>query len=439
METTSTPLLDLLASYDQEVEAAFAETLEVSTGTEKVQLLYRLRHMIALHDAVLAGVLCPMLSSMPQGREVADHLREGCNERGKLLQRFQMLSIGVAARNVYAASGPEVERILTELRSSFRRHSEIETVEVVRALESSGASTDPGVLAARMDLEVRRAPTFAHRRVPRSGLLKAVYRYVDRYREWVDAHHGWKYMSAARREERPDQYATAAASQAETTARERWVPREPEPVRHGLSPPAAPRPHVWDEVGPRPPWLRGNGTVPSIGEVLESYDRAVDKIIDELQAAKTVSEHVESLRRLETAISIHDSVLSGTLCPLLRSLPGGEPFADRYEQGATVRVELSKKLDEILAVRPDALDAYREHADAVEDPVEQLLASFRHHERDESPRVTEFLSGLPKTPATPSELTTASGDRVGPWPSTDPATIATVMALYAERAPARNR
>ena len=217
------------------------------------------------------------------------------------------------------------------------------------------------------------------------------------------------------------------------------MPREPEPVRHGLAPPAPPRPSVWDEVGPRPPWLGGNGTVPSIGEVLESYDRAVDKIIDELRAARTVSERVESLRRLEVVVSIHDSVLSGTLCPLLRALPGGGPFADRYEEGTTRRAELSKKLDELLRTRPDAVDAYREHADAVEDTVEQLLARFRHHEGEESASVTEFLSGLPKTPATPTELTTASGDRVGPWPSTDPATIATVMALYAERAPARRR
>ena len=52
VETTSKPLLELLASYDQEVGAAFAETLEVSTGTEKVQLLYKLRHMIALHDEI---------------------------------------------------------------------------------------------------------------------------------------------------------------------------------------------------------------------------------------------------------------------------------------------------------------------------------------------------------------------------------------------------
>ena len=443
VETTSKPLLELLASYDQEVGAAFAETLEVSTGTEKVQLLYKLRHMIALHDAVLTDVLCPLLRELPQGREVAERLCEGCNERRTLLQSFQALTVGIGARNVYAASGPEIERILTELEASFRRHTEIETVEVAQVLEASGASTDPDVLAARMALEVRRAPTFAHRHTPRSGLLKTLYRYMDSYREWMDAHHGWRYVPATRREasggEPREERATTPAAPAGTGAEERWVPREPEPVRHGLAPPSPPRPHVWDEVGPRPPWLGGNGTVPSIGEVLESYDRAVDKIVDELRAARTVSERVESLRRLEVAVSIHDSVLSGTLCPLLRALPGGGPFADRYEEGTTQRAELSKKLGELLTTRPDAVDAYREHADAVEDTVEQLLASFRHHEGEESASVTEFLSGLPRTPATPSELTTASGDRVGPWPSTDPATIATVMALYAERAPARRR
>ena len=199
VETTSKPLLELLASYDQEVGAAFAETLEVSTGTEKVQLLYKLRHMIALHDAVLTDVLCPLLRELPQGREVAERLCEGCNERRTLLQSFQALTVGIGARNVYAASGPEIERILTELEASFRRHTEIETVEVAQVLESSGASSDPDVLAARMALEVRRAPTFAHRHTPRSGLLKTLVRYMDSYREWMDAHHGWRYVPAPRR------------------------------------------------------------------------------------------------------------------------------------------------------------------------------------------------------------------------------------------------
>ncbi len=433
MQTPTKPLLELLASYDQEVEAALADTLGASTGTEKVQLLYRLRRVITVHDSVVASALCPLLSSLPQGDEVAQRLREGCNERNKLLQSFQALTIGVAARNVYAASGPEIERILTELEASLRRHTEIETVEVAQVLESSGAITDPDVLAARMALEVRRAPTFAHRHAQQSGLYKALYRYIDKYREWVDTHHGWRYVPGARREE----HATTPASRTEAGMQERWVPRDPEPVRHGLAPPL-PRRHVWDEVGPRAPWLSGNGTVPSIGEVLGSYDRAVDEIIDELAAARTVSQRVESLGRLEVVVSIHDSVLSGTLCPLLRSLPGGGPFADRYEEGTKRRAELSKKLDELLKVRSDPVESYREHADAVEGNVEELLASFRHHEGDESASVTEFLSALPKTPATPSELTTAAGDRVGPWPSTDPATIATVMALYAERAPTRS-
>jgi hypothetical protein len=388
--------------------------------------------MIALHDALATEVLCPLLRELPQGTEVADRLCEGSKERSALLRSFQALTVGVAARNVYAASGAEIERILAELEASFRRHTEIETNEVAQVLESSGASTDPDVLAARMALEVRRAPTFAHRRVPRSELAKAVYRVVDRYREWIDAHHGWTGVTAARPRERP-------AAPLPASPGERWVPREPEPVRHGLAPPSPPGPRVWDEVGPRPPWLAGSGTVPSIGEVLESYDRAVDKIVGELEAARTIGQRVASLSRLEVAISIHDAVLSGALSSLLRSLPGGEPFAGRYEEGTKLRAELSRKLDGLLSARPDALDAYREHADEVEDGIEQLLASFRLHEGEESASVTEFLSGLPKTPATPRELTTAAGNRVGPWPSTDPATIATVMALYAERAPARRR
>ncbi len=434
MQTTAKPLLELLASYDREVEAALTEAFDASTGTEKVELLYRLRHVITVHDSVLTGVLCPLLSELPQGREVAERLREGCSERNELLQSFQALTRGVAARNVYVTSGAELERILEALQASFRRHMDVETVAVAQVLESSEASTDPDVLAARMALEVRRAPTFAHRRDHRSGLYKTLYRYIDSYREWIDARHGWRYVPARRR----DEQGTTSAWPTGSGAEERWVPLEPDPVRPGLAPPP-PRRRVWDEIRPRPPWLGGNDTIPSIGEVLASYDRAVDKIVEELRAARTVGQRVESLSRLQVAISIHDAVLDGTLCPLLRSLPGGGPFADLYEEGTTRRAELSRKLDELVTTGPDAVEAYREHPDAVEESVEELLASFRRHEGDESARVTEFLSGLPKAAPTPRELTTAGGDRVGAWPTSDPATIATVMALYAERAPARYR
>ena len=434
MQATTKPLLELLASYDQEVEAAFAETRDVSTGTEKVQLLYRLRHMITVHDAVLADVLCPLLSSLAQDREVAERLQEGCRERNELLQSFQALTIGVTPRNAYAASGAEIERILTELQASFRRHTEIETVRVTEVLESSEAGTNPDALAARMALEVRRAPTFAHRRTRQSELSKALYRYIDRVREWADARHGWRYVPASRREEQ----GTTPAAPSETASGERWVPREPEPVRHGLAPPP-PRRHVWEEVGPRPPWLGGNRAIPSIGEVLQSYDRAVDKIVGELQAARTVGQRVESLSRLQMAISIHDSVLDGTLCPLLRSLEGGGPLADRYMEGTKRRADLLEKLTELMGSRSRTTEAYRDHADAVEESLEELLASFQRHERDETASVSEFLNALSEAPPAPSDLTTASGNRVEAWPHNDPVTIATVMALYAERASTRSR
>jgi hypothetical protein len=434
MPTTARPLLELLASYDQEVEAALAEALDASTGTEQVQLLYRLRHVISVHDSVLTGVLCPLLIDLPQGHAVAERLREGCTERNKALRSFQALTKGVAAHNVSSVQGEELEPILDALQASFRRHADVETVEVAQVLESAGTSNDPDVLAARMALEVRRSPTFAHRRSHRSALSKTLYRYIDSHRERVDARHGWRYAPAGHR----DGQGTTAAAPPGTEVEERWVPKEPDPVPRGLAPTPLRR-RVWDEIRPRPPWLSAPGTIPSIGDVLASYDRAVDKIIDELRAARTVGQRVESLSRFQVAISIHDSVLSGTLCPLLRSLSGGVALADRYLDGTKRRAELLEKLNELMTARPNAVEAYREQADTVEENVEELLASFRLHEGEESASVTEFLNSLPKAPVTSNDLTTASGDRVGAWPSSDPATIATVMALYAERAPTRNR
>lgn len=430
MPTTARPLLELLASYDQEVEAALAEAIDAPTGVEQVQLVYRLRHVIAVHDSVLTGALCPLLSDLPQGNAVAERLQEGCDERNKTLLSFQALTRGVAAHNVSSVQGAELERILDALQASFRRHADVETVEVAEVLESAGASTDPDVLAARMALEVRQSPTFAHRRSQRSAVFKTLYRYVDIVRERVDARHGWRYAPAGHR----DGQGTPAAATTGTGEEGRWVPREPDPIRHGLAPAPLHR-RVWDEIRPRPPWLSAPGTIPSIGEVLASYDRAVDKIIDELRAARTVTQRVESLSRFQVAVSIHDSVLSGTLCPLLRSLSGGVALADRYLDGTKRRAGLLEKLDALMTARPNAVDAYREQADTVEENVEELLASFRRHEGEESASVTEFLNSLPKAPVTSSDLTTASGNRVGAWPSSDPATIATVMALYAERAP----
>lgn len=434
MQTIANPLLELLAGYDHEVEAALAEALDAPSGTERVQLLYRLRHVITVHDSVVTSALCPLLGELPRGREVAARLREGCTERNALLQRFRALTKGVSAHNVYATDGAEVEHLLDALQASFREHADIETLQVAQVLESSGASTDPDVLAARMALEVRRAPTFAHRRNRTSALSKTLNRSIDIYREWVDSHHGWRYVPSSLRE-RSDGSTTVRN---ETDVEERWVPQEPDSPPLGLAPEPLRR-RVWDEIRPRPPWLNSNPIIPSIGEVLASYDRAVDKIADELRAAKTVKQRVGSLGRFQVAISIHDSVLRGTLCPLLHSFAGGGPLADRYAEGTKQRAELLERLDELMKARPTAVEAYREQADAVEEAVEELLASFRRHEGDESARVTEFLISLPKSPVAPSGLTTASGDRVGAWPSTDPATIATVMALYAERAPARNR
>jgi hypothetical protein len=187
-------LRDLLAGYDREVEQTLQEVLESTTGTERVQLLHKLRRSVSVHDSVLGAVLCPLLDDLPGGQAVAERLRRGCQEREDLLNRFRELADGVAARNVYPVNGEEMEQILEGLDRSFRQHENEETNDVVAVLEASSSSTDPDVVAARMALETHRAPTRSHRgtmKHPRSVTREMLYSYVDKFLDWSDTHHGW--------------------------------------------------------------------------------------------------------------------------------------------------------------------------------------------------------------------------------------------------------
>jgi len=193
---SSTSLRDLLADFDDSVDDILQKTVTTTTGTDRVQMLHYLRRAIAVHDSVIESVLCPLLDDLPDGSQVADQLRTGCAERAELLSRFQRITDGVAARNVYPVSGKELDEILKGLEESFRRHEDYETTAVTEVLEKSSKSTDPDVLSALMVLEAKRAPTRVHRgtvKHPDGPLRKILYHYVDNLQNWIDSHHGWSH------------------------------------------------------------------------------------------------------------------------------------------------------------------------------------------------------------------------------------------------------
>jgi hypothetical protein len=187
-------LRDLLAGYDRDVDQTLREVLDAPSGTECVQLVYKLRRVVSVHDSVLGSALCPLLEDLPGGSAVAERLLQGCHERAELWTSFRALTDGVNARDVYRVSGVEVDRILKAVRESFCRHENDETTQVADMLEASEASSDPEVLAVRMVLESERAPTRVHwatTKFPASSTLHHVYRYMDKIHDWSDTHHGW--------------------------------------------------------------------------------------------------------------------------------------------------------------------------------------------------------------------------------------------------------
>jgi len=190
----SVSVRDLLAGYDREVEDVLQLTLDTQTGADRVQLLHRLRRSVSVHDSVVRSVLCPLLDELPDGPAVAERLCQGCQERSDLLGRFHEVTTGVAAGNVYTGSGAEVEAILDGLERSFRRHEQEETLQVAQVLEASSESTDPDVITARMALAAERAPTRSHRGAGAHAVSDRQLRWqkhLDRFRDWIDTHHGW--------------------------------------------------------------------------------------------------------------------------------------------------------------------------------------------------------------------------------------------------------
>ena len=394
MNANQTSLKEVLAGYDREVEDALQEALESTTGVGRVRILHNsLQRSISVHDAVLESALCPLLGDLPGGSAVADRLRHGCQERADLLSRFQAVTRNVAAHDVYPVSGEEIEHILEGLERSFGDHVHHESTEVGDLLEVAAGSVDPDVVAAKMAIEAERSPTRVHAATvkhPKSVFLRKLYRKKDRWYDWVDTHWGWSDPDVIRRSPRAEQV---------------------DLLKH-----------------------QANASPPSIRDLLAGYDATVEAIIAESTSTGTRRAWAEVTHRLNAAITIHDSVLGGVLCPLLEGVQGGVPLAARIREGCRHRAELQQAWNDLTKKVP-AEDLRRLKPPEAERIIALLVESFRSHETEESLDVTALLEDLPdrayRTKASPF------ADVMWPWYSEGPAALALHMALWAESAPTR--
>jgi hypothetical protein len=154
----------------------------------------------------------------------------------------------------------------------------------------------------------------------------------------------------------------------------------------------------------------------SIRDLLASYDREVDEIRKEVLATTSGTERVQALNGLRGVISVHDSVLNAVLCPVLDDLPGGSPVADQLRKGCQTRADLLKKFRK-LTNGVAAHNVYSVSGSEIEQILEGLNVSFRHHEDEETTAVGRVLEASAQ--------------------STDPDVLAARMALAASRSPTR--
>ena len=385
-QPTGTSLRDLLADYDTRVRDRFRDVADQTTGTGRVQALHLLGRVLTVHDSVVGSTLCPLLQDLPGGPEVAARLREGCEHRESLLARFQSLSQGTEARNVYPMFGAEIEAILSELERSFDQHVGVETTRVSELLESAATSIHPEVVAARMAIDADRAPGRAHAmayRHPKSRALRAVYRGIDRVHDWNDTHHGWP--SRRRRETR----------------------------------------------SVRPP--RRYDRPPSITDLLTGYDRTVEALVAEL-AGQEGPKRAAAAYRLAAAVAVHDAIVGGTLCPLLEAVPEGRPAAATLQSGCRERAAVLEEWNELTRHGSPA-ELFRTRPEEANELIDKLTASFRVHETSETEGVSAAIEQLRKKSWKFVGTGLISPYLLPDWPNPEPGVLAAHMALWAERAP----
>ena len=206
---------ELLAGYDQTVEALIVELGRGGqTAPARASLAYQLAAAIAVHDSVVGGTLCHLLEALPEGRQAATALREGCEERAHLLNQWDLLVSDATPFDLFDNFSVEANRIVGELIASFRSHERRETDEVSAVIEGlrrrswsySGTglispyllpdwpNPEPAVLAVHMALWGEKSPTHSHPlllRHPDSRLLRDLCRRADHVRDWNRARRGW--------------------------------------------------------------------------------------------------------------------------------------------------------------------------------------------------------------------------------------------------------
>ena len=339
-------LQQLMAAYDTQVQESLRRALQAPNGTEKVLVLHNtLRRSVAVHDATLQWTLCPLLDELPGSAPLVSRLRRGCLERADLLERFEEVTRGVAAANVYPVAGEQIEAILhglqTSLSTTLRDEAELGDV-----LQHGDRRLDPDTVAADMNRRAQQALSRLHATLVKhpGKLRRLLYRSRDRVEDWSDAHHGWSDGELPLRSPRALQVAKLTG----------------------------------DAVEP-PPTLR---------DILAGYDITVEQIIGELAAAEDAAAEGEAARRLSGAIALHDAVVGGVLCPLLQQAPGGAEAAERLRHECLVRAEQQQTLRRLSAA-VGIENLYRLRRDDAEAAVAALVDSFRSHEKDDALGVLE--------------------------------------------------
>jgi hypothetical protein len=190
----------LLAGYDETVGVFVEDVRAARTDLEELEGIQRLSAAIAIHDSVLAGVLCPLLDAVPTSKAAADRLRAGCRQRAEHQQEWRTLTEGRSAPEIYPKYRFEVATIRDALIESFSSHAELETSELSALLSQLSASAyrtnaspfgdamrdfyseGPELLALRMALWARSSPNRSHSLLvahPTSRSLRSMYHLVD--------------------------------------------------------------------------------------------------------------------------------------------------------------------------------------------------------------------------------------------------------------------
>jgi hypothetical protein len=385
-------LRELLAAHDLEVEQSLQNALARSTGIGRVRALRN--HVcpsVAVHDSMLRNALCPLLDMLDEGRPVADALRAGCDARTRFLARFDELSRHVAAQDVYPVSGDEIDEILAGLSASFSEHARTQTPSVAGLLEKAGAGgPGPDDVAARMVSQARLAPTRVHRHLehhPTARGLRLVCRAMDALADFGDARQSW-------------------------TDPDEEVPSPRTRLVNALE-------HLANEEGL------------SYARVLEEFDAAVEEIVSEFDPAQSPARRRLPAHHLVAAIAIHDSVVSGVLCAMLRHVPDGARTATVMRRGCEERAGLQQRLKKVSMAHGRASG----HDQPFEQAIGSLIEAFREHERESTPEVAAFFDRLPESASRTRR--SPFQDVMWPWHGEGPALLAIRMALWAESAPTR--